>query len=510
MCLANRRTVAMIVMAVGVIMDGRGHAADEPLHLEVKLKEIQPIKHADGLRSMVFSRDGKLLLTASEDHTARLWETATGRPVGRVFNHGDIIKDAAMSPDGKVVATAGKDQWARLWDVKTGSRMGRNMRHLGAVNSVAFSPNGKQLLTGSDDGTARLWNAATGELVGYLFQHPHQVNHAAFLPDGRTVVTACWDLSVRKWDVATGKEIGQLCSERFGANSLSISRDGRLLLTGSRDRGGRLWEIATGKPLADPITPDDYFTDVAFSPDARTFLAASARKMTGAATGPSVVQLWDTATLRPIGVPFRDQNCLAFHPSGKIIATAGDNGVVQIREINVRRPGPRLVDAIALESFWADLAGNDAPRAFRAVLTLTDVPDNAVPFLQKHLKPAPLPDEKRLLKLIADLDDDAFDVRNSAQQELAAAGREADPLLRVALDKNPSLEVKQRLRRLLDQVGDSAPGAEQLRAIRSLQVLEAIGTAEARELLRTLAKGAPGADLTRESAQALERLGTQR
>ena len=72
----------------------------------------------------------------------------------------------AFSPDGKTVLTGSSDKTARLWDAATGRPLGLPMTHQDRVSAVAFSPDGKTVLTGSWDKTARLWDAATGQPLG--------------------------------------------------------------------------------------------------------------------------------------------------------------------------------------------------------------------------------------------------------------------------------------------------------------------------------------------------------
>ena len=75
--------------------------------------------------SAAFSPDGKRIVTASEDKTARLWDAETGKPIGEpLTGHTDGVSSAAFSPDGKRIVTASADKTARLWDAETGKPIG--------------------------------------------------------------------------------------------------------------------------------------------------------------------------------------------------------------------------------------------------------------------------------------------------------------------------------------------------------------------------------------------------
>ncbi len=91
---------------------------------------------------------------------------------GRVYS-------AAFSPDGKTILTGGEDKTARLWDAATGRPIGKPMTHSHYVRSVAFGPDGKTILSGSEDNTAQLWDVATGERLGTPLEHPGSVWHVA-------------------------------------------------------------------------------------------------------------------------------------------------------------------------------------------------------------------------------------------------------------------------------------------------------------------------------------------
>jgi WD40 repeat protein len=93
----------------------------------------------------LFSPDGRRILTASADKTARVWDSATGVPIGEPMRHEDEIVDAAFSPDGARIATASKDRTARLWDAATLKPLGEPMRHEHPVDHVAFNSTGTRI-----------------------------------------------------------------------------------------------------------------------------------------------------------------------------------------------------------------------------------------------------------------------------------------------------------------------------------------------------------------------------
>jgi hypothetical protein len=108
---------------------------------------------------VAFSPDGQTLASASSDETIRLWEVATGQPIGApLAGHTDWVRSVAFSPDGQTLASASDDDTIRLWEVATGQPIGAPLAgHTDWVNSVAFSPDGQTLASGSLDGTVRLW-----------------------------------------------------------------------------------------------------------------------------------------------------------------------------------------------------------------------------------------------------------------------------------------------------------------------------------------------------------------
>jgi len=105
-----------------------------------------------------FSPDGKWILTASMDHTARLWDAKNGEPIAQPMRHDKPVNSAQFSPGGKWIVTASNDHTARIWDAQSGTPLTGSLKHEGDVSSARFSPDGRQIVTASKDRTARVWD----------------------------------------------------------------------------------------------------------------------------------------------------------------------------------------------------------------------------------------------------------------------------------------------------------------------------------------------------------------
>ncbi len=228
--------------------------------------------------SAAISPDGKLIATGSWDHSAKIWDAATGHAIRKLDGgHTGYINSVEFSPDGRELLTASDDDTALIWNVETGKQTGiAFLGHTARVLSATYSPDGKRVLTASGDKTARIWDRATGTLLlPPLTGHERAVLCGKYSADGERIITGSQDATARIWDARTGKELIKLEGHSAAVTAVAFSPDGTRALTGSQDDTAKLWDAATGKEILSLPGHSQEVTSVSFSPDGRNVLTSS-------------------------------------------------------------------------------------------------------------------------------------------------------------------------------------------------------------------------------------------
>jgi WD40 repeat protein len=474
--------------------------------------------HHGPIAQLVFSPDGRTLLSGDLDKALVRWDLAAGRPAREFHWSSDGLDSFTLSPDGRTLATRtfggwGKmDKTLRLWDVEArreilslgqGGLLGRfQFLHSG------YSADGTLLAVTGQDRAVHLWDVATRKERALSGGRQQPVYSGALSPDGKLLAVEFEGKVVgviHLRDLATGKDLRTLKPPER-ADLLLFSPDGRLLVSAAAffNSPARLWDVASGKELRSLIGSERGLAGVTFSPDGR-FLAGASDQPDGTAV------LWEVSSGQPVH-RITGQACgvqsVAFAPDGRTLATGGVDSTILLWDLTGRMDHGRLRPAHlrteALEARWKDLAGS-AEQAYDAGWELVAAAEQAVPFLEEHLKrPAPV-DRDRLNRLIADLDGKRFAARERATRELHALGDAAEAALRQALVARPGAETRRRIDKLLAGLDwNSSP--DRLRLLRAVGVLEQVGKSEARRVLEKLASGALEDRLAREAKGALERL----
>jgi WD40 repeat protein/serine/threonine protein kinase len=269
--------------------------------------------------SVQFSPDGKRLVTASDDGTARIWDAQSGQPLTGAMTHGHKVSSAEFSPDGNRVVTASWDE-TRIWDAKTGQPLTEPMRQDGLVTSARFSPDGTRVLT-VHGGTVIIWDAQTGKQLTDLRRRAVAVvNSAQFGPDSKRIVTAS-GTAARVWDAQTGRPLTEPMLHNGVVETAQFSPDGKLIVTAGRDGTTRVWDAHTGKQLVELLKHNAIVTTAQFSPDSTRIVTA---------TWGGVIRIWDSQTGKLLPSPLTQDNrvnSVQFSPDGKRLVTASGTTV---------------------------------------------------------------------------------------------------------------------------------------------------------------------------------------
>jgi WD40 repeat protein len=311
-------------------------------------REIARLQHDGKVTQATFSADGRMVLTASEDRTARIWEALTGRELARL-EHGTGVESALFSPDSKRIVTASLGNAAQLWDVSLS--LGLGLSHDANIQQAVFSRDGRYVLTSSDDHTARVWEAETGRQVA-LLHHDDAVRSAVFSADGLRIMTISGDRFATIWDASTGREIGRLSHSINKVRQVAFWPDGRRVITAGEDLTARIWDIANQRELW-RLTHGGIVNSAVVSPDGSTVLTASVDR---------TARIWDAGTGRELKQLRHDKAARQanFSMDGRLIVTASDDHTARIwdaasgRELRRLNHGDKAASAVLQASFSSD------------------------------------------------------------------------------------------------------------------------------------------------------------
>jgi len=329
-----------------------------------------PLAVNGGAWALMLTPDSKRLVATTSRGQVSVWSIPGGQLVDEPWQRPTTFQPAEMSSDGKRFVTGSTDGFARVWDTATG-RPVREMKHGSEINSVSLSPDGQLLASAGENRVICIWSTTTGEKLHELTGHKNEVMSVQFSPDSRRLASASLDFSGRLWGVADGHELAVL-PHQGEVIDVVFSADNRWVATASRDRTAVIWDAATGRPHSRNLLHKQSVRNVQFSPDSQHLLTLDFRGL----------RLWDVATGHPLTahLPHQIQGGTGFQGStsrpdfsadGKSVLVAADSSQAKLWHFSTplgKAPSwfPELLEAVAGQRFAidADLPESVPPEAF--------------------------------------------------------------------------------------------------------------------------------------------------
>lgn len=317
------------------------HAQARAQAVRAYRKNIALIGHKGAVNFASYSPDGTRVVTASDDGTAKIWDTSTGKETLTLTGHAGALKTATFSSDGAYILTASDDATVKIWDANAGKEVKSLMTDGGSpFTSAFFSPDGTMIVTTAWDRMARIWSVAEGSHVKISDRASHNINSAIFSPDGRNILISASDGAILVWNIATQMMqaraliepktnlflIGPFYSARFSPDGRKIvvtsSIEGTAIILDA-DTGSKIQILSGQESFLDSVTSSS------FSPDSKLVVTSS---------GDGTSKLWDADSGLEL-LTLRGQNgsirSAEFSPDGRKLVTPSNNGSAIIWDISL-------------------------------------------------------------------------------------------------------------------------------------------------------------------------------
>jgi len=526
-------------------------------------KEVRPVAAHGGLVAGIkFTPDGKHLIT-SDKNRVLVWDRSTTRLVRRYpddLPEGEQLLNTITKTTSHIL-TLDRSDVIRLRELVTGKSVlkleGKYGFIGGAATPASISVDGQSAAIVDKVGDIRVYDLTSGKLR-FTFDPEAAVWSATLSADGRFLQVSTQGRKLSDHfivDTKIGKEvypdsvfrreskqIGEPSEGRLrpvGFETTNWLQEQRLLdavgspivldaqfagaqiyspanaryiaihtFRGRKDEDGepdvrlRVWDAESKKMLTQFKPWNAHPEHACFSPNGRVILLR----------GYGVISVWEVATGQErtrFKANANSVSTVCFTPDGRGIVSGGGDTQVLLWDYTRRSPDGIWTTVkhtpVQQGTLWTSLASDDAAEAHRAIWEMVADPEGTPRFLDGKLQPARLPEVDLLAKCIARLSSPAFPDREKATNELRSFGDMILPQLRAARKKTTDAELRERLDRIIQELEQPALANNQLQQVRAVEVLETIGTKEAKQVLEKLARGEASARLTREAKFALGR-----
>jgi WD40 repeat protein/nucleoside phosphorylase/tetratricopeptide (TPR) repeat protein len=201
--------------------------------------------HADLVSACAVTPDGRRLVSASHDHTLKVWDLDSGRPLAILRGHTEGVSACALTSDGRRVVSASYDQTLKVWDLDSGRTLATLQRHAGRVSACAAPPDGPRAVSASEDHMLKGRDLD----IRYIRYTPPALAFAV-PPDGRRVVSASWDNTLTVRDFESGRTLATLQGHTGLVAWCAVTPDGRHVVSKSWDKTIKVWDLDSDHTIA--------------------------------------------------------------------------------------------------------------------------------------------------------------------------------------------------------------------------------------------------------------------
>ncbi len=282
--------------------------------------------HQANIGAIDVSPDGKIIASAGEDQTIKLWQRETGKLIYAFVGVNEPIQTLAISRNSKSIIVSGLDGRISQWQLDTKqykssffARVNAPDSHDGVILQLAFAANERFIVSASNDKTLRIWSYYTGELKRTLIGHEEAVNTCAISPDSQIIASGSDDKTIKLWRFDHSYAYQTFSGDRAAVNSLAFSNDGQYLISGGSDKTIKIWDIKTGEIIKSWQAHEQAIISIAINPH-RHLIASASR---------TEIKIWQGQTGELIKV-LRGTAPLKFSPDGQFLITCSYGDKVKI------------------------------------------------------------------------------------------------------------------------------------------------------------------------------------
>jgi hypothetical protein len=426
------------------------------------------------------------LVSGGWDTTIRVWDLKTGAHRKQIKgNHSPCV---AIDPEERILAVGGGEK-VDLWDTSTYARILTFGRFPGRVGSIVFHPVKPALLVsvgehGGDPGKIELWKLVEKAPPSHGMSELDGERNGE--PVEYTGASRCWS---------------RRCDQRIA--SIGFSSDASTIALGTQEGRIQLISEDDGQVKTGWIGHGGAVKSLVFCPDCRSIVSGGTDRM---------VCLWEVSSgqQRRVFSGHRGAvTCVGLCSSGSRIVSGSEDTTLLVWELkgtggerDFRESGS---GQNGLDMLWERLAADHASVAYDAMCQLAEMGDGVVRLIRKHAPVSEKVDQGRIHHLIKELDSDVFADRQTAALELKGLGEPAIVAISEWLESDCSTEMRRRLRSLLRDL-EARKDSNQLRLIRSIEVLEYIRSADAIGLLEKIGESTGDARVIAEARASVKRI----